>query len=573
MISGQMRAQNDASMIFTGKIDLNNMINPAFSFYTFNIVGHRNNSIQNDLNEIDVKIREVGTEEWTLLKHGSVNELCGGDTAVWKKISVNLAAYKGKMVQVGLQATCKNFVWMLFDRLELTEDLGHNLKPMAITAPMFAKPNEEFNINVNVKNLGSQEATDYSVEFYRGDATTPFATVNGSPLASEMDTIFTAPYKLTFADEDANVTFKAVVKYNADENQSDNTSETVTVTRKYSQKPAPKNLKGKHEGGNIMLSWTAPDVPSTQQRMATDVSDDLESYTSWTDSLVGGWTFVDKDQGPRGGFKGMTIPNVPLKSKGSWFVFKQGGDFNMSYHAHSGTQFFASLFNYDISQVDDWCISPELSGYAQTMKFWARSYSTDYLEKMEVLYSTTDKNPDHFTSRGIVDGVPGEWTEFNCELPAGTKYFAIRNCGTDKFMLMLDDFTFESAGVTLVGYNIYRDNVKVNSEVIPATTTNYLVPSITGTHTYHVTAIYSSGDESAPAGTTLGVEDIDASVNVIAGHGTISVLGAEGKQVTIVGTNGITFFNNVAKNDIVVKVLPGVYMVRVADDNYKIVVK
>ena len=94
----------------------------------------------------------------------------------------------------------------------------------------------------------------------------------------------------------------------------------------------------------------------------------------------------------------LEIPNNAVESLGSWFVFEQGGNFNESFKAHSGTKFFASLFNYDASQVDDWLISPLLSGSAQTLTFWAKSYSKDYLEYMEVLTSSTNANTESFTS-------------------------------------------------------------------------------------------------------------------------------------------------------------------------------
>ena len=51
------------------------------------------------------------------------------------------------------------------------------------------------------------------------------------------------------------------------------------------------------------------------------------------------------------------------------------------------------MFAYDDSQVDDWAISPALSGNAQTISFYAKSYSKDYPEKIEVLYSTGSLSP------------------------------------------------------------------------------------------------------------------------------------------------------------------------------------
>lgn len=83
-MSGKMSNLNDAGMVFTGKIDLTTAAKPVFKFHTYNIISEKDGELKYDINEIDVKIREVGTEEWTVLKHGTVNELCNGDTGVWK---------------------------------------------------------------------------------------------------------------------------------------------------------------------------------------------------------------------------------------------------------------------------------------------------------------------------------------------------------------------------------------------------------------------------------------------------------------------------------------------------------
>lgn len=573
-MSGKMSNLNDAGMVFTGKIDLTTAAKPVFKFHTYNIISEKDGELKYDINEIDVKIREVGTEEWTVLKHGTVNELCNGDTGVWKPVQVSLDAYKGKKVQVGIQGTCKYYVYVMIDKLQVCENLDHNLGVSGITAPENVKPNEEFAINVEVENRGSKNSEAYSVEFYRDNATTPFKTIEGLAIAPGAIATFSAPVKLTFADEDAQATYKAVVKYSKDENAADNTSDVVTVKRQYSSKPGPQQLEASVSSGSTVLKWKAPSAQSTE-RMASGNLYDLESYESWNNTGIDGWQFIDMDKKPRGGFEGLEIPNNAVQSLGSWFVFEQGGNFNESFKAHSGTKFFASLFNYDASQVDDWLISPALSGSAQTLTFWAKSYSKNYLEDMEVLTSSTNANTESFTSAKVVKSVPADWTEYTIQLPAGTKYFAIRNNGTDKFLLMVDDLTFETVPDVVVGYNVYRDNVKINSELIPATQTTYTDANVTDKHTYHVTAVYQSGEESAPSNgaTTNGVAGIEAGVSVVAGQGFIAISGAEGKQVSIIGINGITFFNAVPENEVRVEVAPGVYMVRVANGTMKLVVK
>lgn len=572
-IAGKFSALNDAATLFTGKIDLTNAGAPMFAFYTYNIVSEKDGEIKYDINELDVVVREANTEEWTSLKHGTVNELCNGDTAAWKQVRVDLSAYKGKKIQVGVKGTCKWYVYVMLDKLQVFENLNDNLGVNGFTAPAEVKPNEEFALGLEVENRGANNATGYTVEFYRGDSQTPFKTIDGVAIAPGAIATYSTPASLGFADEDAQATFRAVVKYAKDENQADNTSETLTVVRKYSSKPAPTTLSASRQGNDVKLTWEAP--AANAPRYASGNLDDLESYTAFAVENPGDWTMVDVDQKAIGGFQNLNIPNHAAGAdKSSFFVFKQGGDFNQSFAAHSGTQFFGSLFNYDASQVDDWCISPQLSGSAQTISFWAKSYSASYPEVMEVLISSTDKETASFTSKLEVASVPAEWTEYTVDVPAGTKYFAVRNKGADKFMLMLDDFTFESKPDVVAGYNVYRDNVKINTELVPAGTLTYTDANVSGDHIYHVTAVYTSGEESAPTnGAKTGVNGIDASVSVTAGQGYIAIAGAEGQAVSIVGINGIRYYAAVPEGDIRIELPAGVYIVRVSDGTIRLVVK
>lgn len=568
-ISCKTSTLDQCSMLFSGKIDLTSSENPAFSFYTYNITDGTNP----DINELDVKIREVGQTDWTVLKHGTVNDLCGGDTSVWKPIKVSLIAYKGKQVQVGVATTCKHYVYTFLDKMEIKEDLAHNLGIAEVSAPEFVKPNDEFAVSVDVENRGANTESNYTVEFYRDGASTPFKTINGVSIAPGAIATYNVGQTLTFNDGDAQAKYHAVINFAGDEYQNDNTSSQITVNRKYSDKPNPTNLTATRSGGDVNLAWTAP--AAATQRFASSQTETCEDFTSWAYENVGEWTFIDGDQAEIGGFQNIDLPNNPLKSKRAFFVFDNTDEaFNGSFDAHSGTKYLAAMFRYDDGTTDDWAISPILSGNAQTISLWARSYSASYPEKMELLYSTTGKATTDFTSVQTIASVPATWTEYTFEVPAGAKYFAIRSCATGSFLLMVDDITFESTPDVVVGYNVYRDNVKINSEMLPATQTTYKDASIGGDHVYHVTALYASGAESAPTnGAHSGVQAIENGVTIEAGNGFIAIAGAEGKLVAIIDMKGAMLFNGVADNEVRIEVAPGVYMVRVANGTVKVIVK
>ncbi len=128
---------------------------------------------------------------------------------------------------------------------------------------------------------------------------------------------------------------------------------------------------------------------------------------------------------------------------------------------------------WDDTQVDDWAISPELSGNAQTVSFYARSFQSIYPENIEVLYSTGSTDPKDFSIAKPNTQVPGEWTLFEASLPEGAKHFAIRSCGSYNFMLMVDDVAYEAKALgekyTIAGYNVYRNGERINDSLITST--------------------------------------------------------------------------------------------------------
>ena len=256
--------------------------------------------------------------------------------------------------------------------------------------------------------------------------------------------------------------------------------------------------------------------------MPTTVTDDFESYDGFTTS-AGEWTFVDGDDAEVGGFQGIdfTVDGVNvIQSKQSFWVHDvtDATVWNQTFAANSGSKYLAAMFLYRGGQADDWAISPMLSGNVQTISFYARSYSTEYPEAIEVLYSASGKSTADFVSVKSIAVVPGEWTEVTAELPAGAKYFAIRSCAADGFMLMIDDVTYETNGgvptdLSLIGYNIYRDGVKLNAE--PVGETRYTDATATdGEHSYVVTVVYDKGESAASNIVTLSVLSGISSVSV-----------------------------------------------------------
>lgn len=403
------------------------------------------------------------------------------------------------------------------DNIRVFNQLDNNLVAKNITATPRINAGDNVLVNVTVENQGSTtaEAGAYTVDIYCNDA--KVESIPGTALESNATTTFEYTYA-TNVMTPASLEWKAVVEFDADGDKANNTTATVKTTIKTTNYPAVTDLAGAQNGNYVNLTWSEPEMGAP---VPANITDDFESYEGFTTS-AGNWIFVDVDGAEVGGFQGtsFSVDGVEvLQSKQSFWVHDVADDvvWNQTFAAHSGTKYLAAMFRYDDGQTDDWAISPELTGNAQTVSFYARSYSAEYPEQIEVYYSTGSKSPADFIKVNDAVVVPGEWTEYTAQLPAGAKYFAIRSCATSSFMLMVDDVTYEAyesfGDLSLVGYNIYRDGVKLNREPVaePSFADGYMPD---GTYNYVVTVVYDKGESVASNVFTIGVVDGISSVAV-----------------------------------------------------------
>lgn len=498
----QMVAETAGWMtIESGKIALAGAVNPVFTFdYSGDVAAQLTVSV----------ITPKG------VKDNVATFTAGADFA---PATVSLAEFANEdWVRVIITGTFSGAGNAFVDNIRVYNMLDNNLVAKAITATSRVQAGEDVKVNVTVENQGSKaaEAGAYTVDIYCNDA--KVESIPGTALESNATTTFEYTYA-TNVMTPASLEWKAVVEYAADGDMSNNTTATTKTAVKTSNYPAVTTLAGTQADGKVSLTWSEPDMNAA---MPTTVTDDFESYDGFTTS-AGEWTFVDGDDAEVGGFQGIDFSvdgvNV-IQSKQSFWVHDvtDATVWNQTFAANSGSKYLAAMFLYRGGQADDWAISPMLSGNAQTISFYARSYSTEYPEAIEVLYSTSGKSTADFVSVKSIAVVPGEWTEVTAELPAGAKYFAIRSCAADGFMLMIDDVTYETNGgvptdLSLVGYNIYRDGVKLNAE--PVGETSYTDATATdGEHSYVVTVVYDKGESAASNIVTLSVLSGISSVSV-----------------------------------------------------------
>ena len=188
----------------------------------------------------------------------------------------------------------------------------------------------------------------------------------------------------------------------------------------------------------------------------------------------------------------------------------------------------------------------------------------------------------------MIDGITTDgdlltWTRYTADLPEGAKYFAIRGVSYDKYMLFIDDIRFcplngKAAEVTLKGYNIYRDGVKLSPATVSANTFADSGLDAGSTHRYVVTALYDEG-ESNPSNEvevtlTSGISAATASgIAVTGGQGEITVEGAEAMQIAVVAADGRLHAAVTGAQRTVIPAAAGIYVVIAGDRAVKVSVK
>lgn len=568
--------RNEGGTISTGLVSLENLENPGFTFYTFNIKGEAD-----DANTIAVSIREFGSNQWNmLLQPTAINTLCRGVKDEWSKVTVPLTAYAGKTVQLRLTILTETYTYTFLDDMSVASIPGNDLGIFNISAPANVNTGENYNVEVQVVNEGAKTAQNYTIELYedgiladsKTGETLESGNLNSVDFELTMSPIATKPIQLY-----------AKVVYSGDEINSNNQSATLTVTPMISNLPTALELEGQSLTDGVELKWIEPNL---EGGYAEQITDDFENGEAFA-AHYGDWKFYDGDQAAVGGFQDLEIPGIEFgETKGSFWIWdNQEINANSTFDAHSGNKYLFALFSYDDSATDNWAISPELYGGEQTISFYAKSYSSSYPESIQIYYSTGSTNVSDFKaiSGTLVNTVPSSWTQYTAKLPAGAKYFAIRSFAAASFMLMIDDVTYAPAGsvsdLEIAGYNIYRDGEKINQELIEET--SYIDSEVTDgqTYNYTVTVVYTDKGESSGSNNLKitykksSIEGVSAAISVKVENGCIVIYNAEGAPITVSDLKGIMLFNGTGEIKTIIPLEKGIYIVKVDEKVYKVLVK
>ena len=384
------------------------------------------------------------------------------------------------------------------------------------------------------------------------------------------------------------LTFKVVSATQDMDSSNNSLSAQCSVTK--GNQPVVTDLSAKEGNGHIIdLKWTEPAVENGKEG--------FENFTSfYYGDLLGDFKNINADGKATGYFGAFRFPHDNV-AKG-WQVIgemqmtalMEGAEMvNEHLHAASGNNVIVAFTPFSVIAGEDlraekWLISPQLVTGSE-FKFMLSAGWAGFQEKVEVLYSTTDDNPESFTTLDNIVLLSAGWKEYSYTLPEDARYFAIvyRSSSDEGFFAMLDDITYRPVGkgYTVVGYDILRDGLNINENVSAngSWADRYVLPADGAV--YNVVPVIerdgavSRGLKSNDARTgSSGIDGVSPDgVKVAAGKGFVKITGAEGRTVTVNTVDGLTVANVKAATEETIKLNAGVYILRIGNRTHRLLVK
>ena len=340
----------DRAVLSSGKISLSGTTHPTllFDYYYISNGAH--------LIKVAVKAAEGQTDTVKVI---DFNQLTA-QTEGWKEVSIDLSKYiDSKYITVNFDAKIGNpKALVLFDNIRVNDVYDYDLSTL-LYGPSIVQTGRKASFKAVVSNIGLQPISGYSVDLYVNDEIVATQNVTNSLAAGGKDTL-TFDYEVPVGATDS-LTVKAVVRSDFDMDDSNDASKTISVKVARPDYPTVNDLTATNADKGVALSW------SSAAGKKHTVTDRFEDYEPWAINGIGAWTLVDGDKHQTYGFDNK-FPNQGTPF--AYIVFNPSavGDSDNNLDPHSGNQYMAA-FSSSMGANDDWLISPELSGEAQTVTF------------------------------------------------------------------------------------------------------------------------------------------------------------------------------------------------------------
>lgn len=500
----------------------------------------------------------------------------------WVSIKVDAIFNEGNTIAAFADYRIKTF---------LKEDVG----VMEISAPVYAAVGDDMTVTTLVENTGIESVglPAMRLEVYRASElieSLNMASVEEKAQLAELEQMRYQALWRPDGNACGDITFKAV--YAGTDMDDSNNMQSAVCGITAGNQPVVKDLQAEavDDSDNVLLTWTEPVVETGKEG--------FENFIPfYFADRIGDFRNISLDGYSTAYFNDFHFPydDTPkgwqiLGDAEMTELMTSAGMDNLYIHANSGNNMIAAFVPLSFYvgadlQADKWLISPMVKGGSE-LKFMMSNGWDGYQETVEVMYSTTDDNPESFVSLDKLLLLSAQWKEYSYTLPDDARYFAIvyRSVTGGTFFVMLDDIEYEpvESAYTIEGYDILRDGLTVteNAAARGSWTDAYVVPE-TGA-VYNVVPVVSRngsvsrGFKSNDAhATRSGVADIlDGAVKVAAGKGYITVSGCDGSDVTVTTADGI---NIASKRGVsgteTIRVAAGVYVVRVSGRSCRVMVR
>ncbi len=563
-------------VLITPYVTVSSAIQPVFSFWFYhdpNYAGQEH-KVTMELMKQDgttVPLKEV--------------PLTSGDLWEWTYYSVPLSDYKDlqafRIVMHGYSEV--GGAQMLVDNLRIEDNCDYDLMLQSFSVPSNVQMGNQAQISATVANLGNEVAEGFSLELYKDDVlfmtqeANRFATINpGSSMT------FTFTVDVNAWDGGKTPAYSVKVVYAPDQKPENNTMAAQRMSVAMSGFEGVDDLDGTLMNGVVQLDWTAVEAGSLSLESET-VTDGAEDYEDFSIAGFGNWTLYDGD-GIESTYTVSNVPAYPNKYGAmAWQIWAPAELGLMGTWApHGGEKSFISWAAVDgnASPNDDWLISPRIKG-GTDLDFYAAEGTNLYgPEKLQIMVSYSNNDPANFVKvKDIEVNGFGEWEHFTVELPEGAQYFAIRYVSQMNFCVMLDDITYVTSDGSLpqvIGYNVYRNGVKITETPITETTFTEPEPQL-GTLEYAVSAVYEHG-ESAVSNVvsfrTDGIDELWASMKVWSESRNIWVSTESETLVEVYTVAGQKLAGESVDGTWSLPVdMPGVYIVKAGGKTGKVIVR
>lgn len=520
-------------------------------------------------------------------------EIKSSEYGRWQRVEIPLGDYKNsKYFQLGFKghAVSPATAFCCIDNLSVLDLKAKDLTAIDIAGPRKAEFNEPVEITATFRNSGSSAVGDgdYKILLLKNGKTV--AEKDGMAVACDANAKVTFNDSPTPADPE-DTEYKIEIAFDGDENVTDNIGAALPVRIVRSIFPTVTDLSGDTKKG-VVLNWSEP----AENEILPDYTvEGFDTYAAFTTSALGEWKTCDVDGAPTvvlsTALGVLNYPNVGTPM--AWQVIDplQANILLSSWTPRSGANMLVSFQacnaqNNREKASEDWLISPELYGGPQTVSFYACSgMGGEYVpEIMDIMYSTTGTDIDDFTvlEENVEVGYnSADWTEFSFNLPEGARYFAIVHKSYNKVALMIDDVKYIKAGserrpLALLGYNIYRDGVKINAEPVGENIYDDMDVETGKEYVYHVSVVWDKGESQlsnefkATAGSGVGKISA-ATIRICVVQGAIRVAGAAGMPVEVYSTSGMRVASVAsAPGTVDFSVGAGVYIVRAPGKSVKV---